>query len=396
MAKIRKRGNTYQIDYFDPTGKRVRQSFKKRKEAEEELAKRVSLIAENPKRYLEIAKATTTTFDELLEKYRENFKHQRSFYRSKRFMLTDLEEAFKGRLLSSISYLNLESYRNRLRETFTRHGGLRADASVNRVMACLRHMFSKAVEWGMIDRNPFERGRSLQLRENNRRLRYLGEDEIIRLLDECATARPRREKGRFVQGPQAVHLRDFVVISIHTGMRKGESLSLRWNQIRGGFIYLEKTKTDQARQIPIDGDLEECLKAIRKRQGLRCEYVLADEKGRALKDIKTAFGGACRRAGIRDLRPHDLRHTFASHYMMRGGSLAALQKILGHADIKMTMRYAHLSKEFARTEIQNLNGLTSGKAKNEKAAPNLTALSTAGPTVTKRSQPAIPATAPAS
>ena len=60
---IRKRGNSYQIDYIDPNGKRVRQSFKKRKEAEAELGKRVSLIAENPKRYLEIAKASLLRFD---------------------------------------------------------------------------------------------------------------------------------------------------------------------------------------------------------------------------------------------------------------------------------------------------------------------------------------------
>jgi len=394
MATIRKRGNTYQIDYFDPTGKRVRQSFKKRKDAEAELGKRVSLIAENPKRYLEIARATTTTFDELLEKYKENFKHQRSFDRSKTFMLDDLEKEFKGRSLSSISYLDLETYRNRLRETFTRYRRLRADASVNRVMACLRHMFSKAVEWGMIDRNPFERGRSLQLRENNRRLRYLTEEEITRLLDECATAKPRREKGRFIQGPQAVHLRDFVVISINSGMRKGETLSLKWSQIRGGFIYLEETKTDQARQIPLNEDIKECLKGIRNRQGLRCEHVLADEKGRPIKDIKTAFAGACRRAVIRDLRPHDLRHTFASHYMMRGGSLAALQKILGHADIKMTTRYAHLSKEFARQEIQNLNGLTSGKVKKEEAATAMTAPHVAKATVTKVSQLTTSVTVP--
>jgi integrase len=369
-------------------------SRSRKKEAEEELAKRVSLIAENPKRYLEIAKATTTTFDELLEKYKENFKHQRSFHRSKRFMIDDLEETFRGRVLSSISYLDLETYRNRLRETFTRYRRLRADASVNRVLACLRHMFSKAVEWGMIDRNPFDRGRSLQLRENNKRLRYLTEEEITRLLDECATAKPRREKGRFIQGPQAVHLRDFVVISINSGMRNGEALSLKWNQIRGGFIYLEKTKTDQARQIPLNEDIEGRLKDIRKRQELRSEYVLPDEKGRPPKDFKTAFAGACRRAGIRDLRPHDLRRTFASHYMMRGGSLAALQKVMGHADIKMTMRYAHLSKEFARQEIQNLNGLTYRKPKNEEAATAVTAPHLAKATVTKVSQLTTSATVP--
>ena len=147
-------------------------------------------------------------------------------------------------------------------------------------------------------------------------------------------------------------------------MRKGEILSLKWNQIRGEFIYLEKTKTDESRQIPINDDLAECFKSIRKRQPVSVKYIFRDQNGH-IKDIKTAFNAALKRAGIQDFRPHDLRHTFASHYVMRGGSLPALQKILGHADIKMTMRYAHLSKEFAREEIKLLNGLTSGKKKED-------------------------------
>jgi integrase len=79
--------------------------------------------------------------------------------------------------------------------------------------------------------------------------------------------------------------------------------------------------------------------------------------------IRKGFVAALKRAGITDFRIHDLRHTFASHYMMRGGSLGALQKILGHKDIEMTMRYAHLSSEFARQEIQNLNDLTDTNVK---------------------------------
>jgi len=72
------------------------------------------------------------------------------------------------------------------------------------------------------------------------------------------------------------------------------------------------------------------------------------------------------------LHPHDLRHTFASHYIMRGGSIRALSQILGHADIKMTMRYAHLSKEFARQEIQIMNGLTSSPVTVTKVAQTAT------------------------
>ena len=91
---------------------------------------------------------------------------------------------------------------------------------------------------------------------------------------------------------------------------------------------------------------------------LHLQYVFSDERGGFIGDIKTAFKSALSRAGITDFRPHDLRHTFASHYLMRGGSLKGLKEVLGHKDIKMTMRYAHLSKEFAKEEIQILNGLT--------------------------------------
>jgi len=364
MAKIRKRGKSYQIDYIDPNGKRVRVAFPKKKEAEAELGKRVSLIAENPKKYLEISKASTTTFDELIEKYKENFKNQRGWETSKKYSVEKLKGEFSGRLLSSITYYDLESYRNRLMNTLTQHMTTRRESSVNRVMACLRHMLAKAVEWGLLDRNPFDKGRSLQLKENNKRLRFLSEEEIKRLIAECPDPDKKKKKAEVIKGSEAKHLRDFVTIAINSGMRKGEELSLKWNQIKNGFIYLEKTKTDEPRQIPINADLDECLKGIRKRQHLTSEYIFPDGRGGHLKDIKKSFKSALDRAGITDFRPHDLRHTFASHYVMRGGSLKALKEILGHKDIKMTMRYAHLSNEFAKEEIQILNGLT-GIRKND-------------------------------
>jgi integrase len=167
----------------------------------------------------------------------------------------------------------------------------------------------------------------------------------------------KQVKG-IIKGSQAPYLKDFIIVAVNTGMRKGEILSLKWTQIRNGFIYLEKTKTDESRQVPINRDLEECLARIRKRQHLTSPYVFSDEHGGFIRDIKTAFKSALKRAGISDFRPHDLRHTFASHYLMRGGSLKGLKEILGHKDIKMTMRYAHLSKEFVKEEIQILNGLT--------------------------------------
>jgi len=373
---IRKRrgnkGNTYQIDYFDPTGMRIRRSFKKKKDAEAELAKRISLRAEG--RYLDIKKDFTTTLVELLDKYEENYKDQASFIKGKRYYLPNFRAYFgKDKLLSNIKYIDLEMYHTHLKRKLTRHGTKRKGATINREMICLQHIFSKAIEWDMIEEDPFKKGRRFQVKENNKRLRFLSEKEIDNLLSVCPEPLKKQKtiKGlKVIQGLEASYLKGFIIIALNTGMRKGEILSLKFEQKKDGFIYLTDTKTDE-RQIPVTNDLEECFEDIKKRRQLKTGYIFSNKKGGHIQDIKTSFKSTLKRAGIKDFRPHDLRHTFASHYIMRGGSLKALKEILGHNDIKMTMRYAHLSKEFAKEEIQLINGLTSRK-KSEKKKNNVT------------------------
>lgn len=363
MATIRKRGDSYEIDYFDPTGKRIRKCFKKKKIARAELAKRVSLIAEG--RYLDVKKDYKTTLKELIEKYTENFQQQTSFQNWKKYCLDNFNTYFgEDTKLANIRYVDLETYRNCLRKKPTIKGTPRTDAAVNREMSCLHHIFNKAVEWEMIERSPFDRGKSLLLKENNKRLRFLSEDEIQKLLKEC----PK-------------YLRRIVECAIHTGMRKGEILSLTWSQIRNGFIYLEKTKTNEARQVPINDTLAQVFKEIRRDRQLQSEHVftyLKNEEKRkgdkpvkickklksvpvAVKDVKKSFGAALTRAGIEDFKFHDLRHTFASQMVMRGASLKEVQEILGHKTMTMTMRYAHLSQEHKKRAVNLLVGLTAPK-----------------------------------
>ena len=363
MAKIWKRegkkGVSYQIDYFDPNGKRVRKSFKKKKDAEAELGKRVSLIAEGS--YLDVKKEYTTTLKELAKKYEENFGDQVSFKNWKYFCLENFKTYFgEDTKLTGIRYVDLETYRNHLKTKLTKNGTIRKDSTVNREMSCLHHIFTKAVEWDMMELNPFDKGKSLILKENNKRLRFLSEEEIERLLSESHG-----------------YLRDIIECAINTGMRRKEILSLKWDQIRNGLIYLRLTKTNESRQIPINEDLEALFERIRvrgpaspkvvklekpkKRKVIKSEYVFPDEHGKRLKSIKTSFKSALDDAGILDFKFHDLRHTFASHFIMRGGSIKALKEILGHKDVSMTMRYAHLSQEHKKKEVNLLNGLTSSK-----------------------------------
>ena len=140
-------------------------------------------------------------------------------------------------------------------------------------------------------------------------------------------------------------------------MRRGEILGLKWSQIRNDFIYLHKTKTRNKREIPINDNLAQVLKAVRKEKGFRSKYVFT-YKGLTIQRVDRAFKAALRRAGIEDFKFHDLRHTFASHLAMKGASSKDLQELLGHKTMSMTTRYAHLSQEHKKKAVNLLNGLT--------------------------------------
>ena len=371
MAKIKKilgkKGTTWQIDYIDPSGARIRQMFKKRKDAEAELSKRISLIAES--RYLDVKKEYTTTFKELANKYKENFEDQASYQTFKKYAIGTIKEYFGGDVkLTDIRYVHLETYRNHLKRKLTKGGTIRKEASINREMACLRHMLNKALQWEMIERNPFDLGKGLKLKENNARLRFLSEDEITRLQDACT-----------------LYLRDIVDCALNTGMRKAEILSLKWYQIKNGVIYLqEKIKNNEARQIPVNDTLKEIfgnlkqngeptnLKRLDGKKILplkpKTDHVFTFE-GKPLKDVKRVFGKALKKAKIENFTFHDLRHTFASHLIMNGAIIKDVQELLGHKDIKMTMRYSHLSQEHKLKAVNLLNGLTGGKKPDKEKKP---------------------------
>jgi integrase len=358
MAKIRKRinkkgGLSWQIDYYDPQGKRVMKCFPLKKDAEAYLGK--VQAAKKEGRYhdvFDVKLETQVTLNELAKKYVENFGTQRAFQSSKRYLLAKVQEHFGEKRLSQITYLDLETYRNKRKATPANGNKPRSDASVNREMALIGHMLSKSVEWGLLETSPFKKGKRLMFKENNHRLRFLTEAEVEALLtasDDLKAYSP--------------YLHPLVETALLTGMRRGELLSLKWEQIRNGFIYLEAgmVKSGKGRQIPINDRLAEVFREVRRGNQLKSEFVFCDFQGRRFYAVKRSFTSACRRAGIEDFRFHDLRHTFASRLVMRGASLKAVQELLGHADLKMTMRYAHLSQEHLRDSVNLLNDLPSGK-----------------------------------
>ena len=183
--------------------------------------------------------------------------------------------------------------------------------------------------------NPLENVR--QFRTDESEMAFLTEEQIELLLSECRNS-------------SAKDLELIAKICLATGARWGEAESLKRSQVTAGKVTFVKTKGKKNRSIPVDSDL---LAELPKKNGAiftPCYY---------------AFRSALKRAGI-ELPPgqltHVLRHTFASHYMMNGGNILVLQKILGHTDIKMTMRYSHFAPNHLE-EALRFNPLS--KIKNE-------------------------------
>ena len=349
--RVNKNGVTWQVDYRDPQGKRVMKCFPKKADAEAYLGKVTA--AKREERYydvFDVKKESQITFNELADRYVENYRGQKCFSRLKYYLVEEYRTVFGERRLSEIGYLDLETYRNRRKETPTKAGKPRTEATINRELSTLRHMLNKAVEWGMLEQNPFNKGSKLMLKENNHRLRFLNNSEIEALLKACDELK--------VTSP---HLRPIVETALLTGMRRNELLSLKWEQIRNGFIYLTETKSGKARQIPINDRLAEVFKEVRRGNQLKSPHVFCGPDGKRFFEVKRSFASACRKAGIEAFRFHDLRHTFASQLVMRGASLKAVQELLGHASLAMTMRYAHLSHEHLKDSVNLLNNLPSGK-----------------------------------
>ena len=214
-------------------------------------------------------------------------------------------------------------------------------STVNRELSILRHLLRLAEEWGHIGKVPKIR----LAREPEGRLRFLTEDEILRLLAACAA-----------KATKSPYLLPIVILALHTGMRKGEILGLAWERVdfARGIMRLEQTKSGRRREIPMNQAVYDALSAL---PGPKVEGVVFRKRdGRAWGNIRTAFEDACREAQVEDFRFHDLRHTFASWLMMKGRSLKEVQELLGHRDFTMTLRYAHLSPDRLREAVGVLEG----------------------------------------
>ena len=206
------------------------------------------------------------------------------------------------------------------------------NSSVNRYIGVLNAMLRKAKDqWEWIDDVP----KITLLPEQSRRLRWLSHEEAKRLLKEL---------------PE--HLNAMVRFSLATGLREANVCGLQWSQVdmqrKCAWIHADQAKAAKAIPVPLGA---EALAVIREQIGKNHNFVFTYEGNPVSRANNHAWRKALIRADITEFRWHDLRHTWASWHVQNGTPLNILKELGGWADLKMVMRYAHLSsdhlKEFA-------------------------------------------------
>ena len=148
-------------------------------------------------------------------------------------------------------------------------------------------------------------------------------------------------------------------------MRRGEIFSLKWNDIdlRQGIITIRESKSGESRRISVNDDVMNMLSNVKKNSDT---YVFPGKKGKRIDNIASAFQASRDKAGLKDFRFHDLRHTFASHLVMNGVDLTTVKELMGHKDIKMTLRYSHLAPEHTKSAVNKIGKIVRNSVENSQ------------------------------
>jgi integrase len=344
---VYKRGDNWYID-FTFHGQRIREMIgPSRKGAEKVIAKRKTEIAEN--KFLDMRKEPDPIkFYDFAKEYMVWAKANKkpSTYSRELSTVRNLNKEFETKNIQEITTWQIEKYKAKRKEEVK-------PASVNRALALLKHLYSKAIEWGKVKENPTKKVKLLK--GEVKRVRFLMPEEIQRLLSKCST-----------------RLKPIVTVAVHTGMRKGEIEALERDQVNleQGIITLKDTKNNERADIPIN----ETVKAVLKGVENKGPYVFSNEKGKLYSTLRLDFEKAYKEAGISDFRFHDLRHCFASNLVMEGIDIMTVKELMRHKTLDMTLRYAHLAPNHKIRAVNILDKVMSQNPPQSEVLPKVVLL----------------------
>lgn len=227
----------------------------------------------------------------------------------------------------------------------------RSPATVVRYMSALSHAYSVCVnEWGWLEDSPMRKVRKPT--EERGRVRFLSDEERKILLDAA------RSHNSPVIYP-------VVVLALSTGMRQGEIMNLRWQDINleSGTITLHETKNGERRVAPLVGHAYDMIHDLSKVRRIDTDLLFPATRPTLTKGkpiyapiyIRKIWREVIKDAGIEDFRFHDLRHSAASYLAMNGATLREIADVLGHKTLQMVQRYSHLSEAHTRQVVASMN-----------------------------------------
>jgi integrase len=312
MSTFKKNGNWY-IDYYVNGIRKREKTGTSKKQAETFLAKKQTQIAEN--KFLDIDRIERVKLKDFVALFIDSYsKPNKSSWKDDRNRLSTVIRHFgDNAYLDEITPYQIEQFKKQKLQEGTK------PSTVNRYLTILKTMYKKAIEWGNAKENPLDNVK--HFREDNQRLRFLEEEEIARLLEACTP-----------------YLKPIVITALNSGMRRGEIFGLKWSDVdfKRRIISIHKTKNNETKVLPMNNLIVNTLARVREHS--------TSEDVFPVKEIRKDFSNALKYAKISHCRFHDLRHTFASHLVMKGVDLMTVKELLGHKSIKMTERYSHLSQ----------------------------------------------------
>jgi len=306
-------------------------------------------------RHFKTTEAKRHTLADVIDRYCRDILPAKKSAKDQAQQLTWWKSEIGSYALADVTPSLLAECRDKLGREITVRNKPRSPASVVRYLSALSHALTTAVnEWGWLEDSPMRK--VTKPKESRGRVRFLSDDERIRLLKICKES----------SNP---YLYMVVVLALSTGMRQGEIMGLTWDVIdlNQGRAILHETKNGERRAVAITGHALELLKELSKVRRIDCSLLFpskenAPQKPQKPMDLRTPWETAVKKAELQDFKFHDLRHSAASYLAMNGASLAEIAEVLGHKTLQMVKRYAHLSEGHTARVVQSMNDKIFGGA----------------------------------
>ncbi len=278
-------------------------------------------------------------------------------------------ETFMDTPLEKIDHWSIEKWRSAQLKSG------KQSTTINRDVTALKAVFSKAIQWNVLSENPLEKLKPIKT-DKNGVIRYLSPTEerklrqaLIDRENHMRILRDNANKWRAKRGYELYadlnsqffvdYLHPIVILAMNTGLRRGEIFQLMWSDINFDAAVLTvrglTAKSGKTRHIPLN---QEALSVLQKWQIQQQNNLLIfpGKEGCAFNNINKSWKGLMNASEINNFRFHDLRHHFASKLVMLSVDLNTVRELLGHSDISMTLRYAHLAPEHKANAVAKLVG----------------------------------------